>query len=79
MDEKEPKMQFNTWLKRKYINDTSLKGALARDIKSDGFNFPKQGRHDKVRKYLICKNASKTYLDAFEECWKEYEECEKTK
>ncbi|MCI2105526.1 MAG: sterile alpha motif-like domain-containing protein [Intestinimonas sp.] len=72
-------MQFNTWLKKKYINEHSPKGDLARDIKSDGFYFPKQGRHGKVRKYLICHNACEACLDAFEECWKEYEECEKNR
>ena len=66
-------MQFNTWLKKKYIDEDSPRGKLARDIKADSFYFPKQGRHDKVRKYLICRNASEKCLDAFEDCWEEYE------
>jgi uncharacterized protein YozE (UPF0346 family) len=65
-------MQFYTWMKRTYLTDASPKGDLARDMKSDGFYFPKQGKHDKVRKYLLCRGACGSCLEAFEECWKEY-------
>ena len=70
-------MQFYTWMKHNFLTDDSPKGDLARDIKDDGFYFPKAGRQDKVKKYLICRNASDKCLKTFEECWKEYTECEK--
>ena len=65
-------MLFFTWIKRKYIKDTTSKGMLARTIKSDSFYFPKQGRHGKVLKYLHVRGASDSYIKAFEECWEEY-------
>lgn len=65
-------MLFCTWMKRKYITDTSAKGNLARSIKVDGDCFPKQGRQGKIMKYLHLRGASDICIDAFEKCWEEY-------
>lgn len=70
-------MRFCTWMKKQYLHENSPKGKLARDIKSDGRNFPAEGRYSKVRKYLIVRNADEHCLQVFEECWEEYTACEK--
>jgi uncharacterized protein YozE (UPF0346 family) len=70
-------MLFFTWIKRKYIYDTSDKGALARSIKSDGFYFPKQRGREHILKYLEVRGASYSCIRAFEECWEEYKNDER--
>jgi uncharacterized protein YozE (UPF0346 family) len=65
-------MLFFTWIKRKYIDDTTAKGMLARTIKSDGFYFPKQRGREHILKYLQVRDASDTYIKAFKDCWDEY-------
>lgn len=70
-------MSFYTWIKRKYIDDNSPKGELARSIKSDKLFFPRSRGHNHILKYLKCRNASESCIHAFELCWKEYVRCEK--
>ena len=65
-------MLFFTWIKRKYIDDATAKGGLARSIKSDGFYFPKQRGRKHILKYLHVRGASDSCIKAFEECWDEY-------
>ena len=65
-------MLFFTWIKRKYIKDTTEKGMLARSIKADSFYFPKQRGKENILKYLQVRGASNSYIQAFEECWEEY-------
>jgi uncharacterized protein YozE (UPF0346 family) len=65
-------MLFFTWIKRKYIDDTTEKGMLARTIKFDGFYFPKQRGREHILKYLHVRGASDTCIKAFKECWEEY-------
>jgi len=70
-------MLFFTWITRKYIDDKTEKGLLARSIKSDGFYFPKQRGRKHIIKYLNVQGASDLYIKAFEECWEEYIEDER--
>ncbi len=71
-------MRFYTFVTRKYINDETAKGVLARSMKEDGNNFPKTRTSYRVlRKYLaLYCDASKGCLEAFDEIWKEYKEHE---
>ncbi len=71
-------MRFYTFVTRKYKDEDSARGRLARSMKEDGNNFPKtRNSHRVIRKYLEkdCE-ASLACLEAFEECWKEYKEHE---
>lgn len=72
-DGKEFYMQFFTWMKKIYVLDKTIKGTLACSMISDSMYFPKQGRHNKIIKFLVCREASDECLNKFEECWKEYQ------
>jgi hypothetical protein len=66
---------------QKYQEELSPQGELARDIKKDKERFPRNG-HGKFKgwyRIFVGQEICKTHLDAFEECWKEYVECEKSK
>ena len=72
-------MLFHTFVKRKYLNDSSCKGSLARGFKSESGYFSQRGKMS-YRKYLIFlnfKEASAGVISAFNECWKEWEDFER--
>lgn len=72
-------MQFYTWMKRNYMNDLTAKGTLARSMVTDVW-WPKQlDRRVRILKQLKCRNSSEKCIAAFEECWEEYEKCEKNR
>ena len=76
-------MTFYTFMTRNYKNSDSPAGDLARDMKSDYEKFPRNrpckfdGWHKLIRKYLEENDACAGCLETFEECWKEYVQCEK--
>lgn len=75
-------MNFKNWMKKNYLEDTTWKGRLARDIHTDE-KFPKngvvkfEGWRSLMREYLEKHHACDECLDVFEKCWKEYEYCER--
>ncbi len=71
-------MLFHTFVKRKYLNDSSCKGSLARGFKSESKYF--SGRMLGYQRYLAfleLKGASLEVINAFNECWKEWEDFER--
>ncbi len=76
-------MTFYTYMMRNYLTEASAKGDLARDIKRDGMDFPKNRSckfnrwHGLIHDYLEKRRACSACYEAFEECWEEYVECEK--
>ena len=73
-------MRFFTYVTRKYVDDPTMKGVLARSMKKDKDNFPKTRiSHRVVRAYFVQSGASERCLDAFEECWEEWKQCERNK
>ena len=76
-------MKFYTFMVRNHIDDTGPIGKLARDMKEDKEHFPMNGVmkfdgwHRIMRDYLEGCGAEDKYQDAFEEAWKEYEQCER--
>ena len=75
-------MCFKNWLKKKYINDSGPKGYLARDVWMDK-TFPINGAakfngwHEYIYDYMMKEGACYECIDIFEQCWKEYELCER--
>ena len=75
-------MNFKNWMRKHYLEDATWKSRLARDIRTDE-NFPKngvvkfEGWRTLMRKYLENNRACSECLDAFETCWREYEQCER--
>ncbi len=70
-------MRFCTFLIRKYKDDKTVKGVLARSVKADGNNFPRtRTSYRVIRKYIEERGASPKCLEAFDEVWKEYKEHE---
>lgn len=67
-------MRFFRWVIKKYENDDSMKGVLARSFKADRRNFPSYRAISTQRKYLMdyC-NPSDECIKAFDECAEEYE------
>lgn len=76
-------MTFYTWMMRNYKNDNSPAGDLADDMYRDKDRFPRngtgkfQGWHNQIRGYLETEGACDACLDVFEDCWEEYEICER--
>ena len=77
-------MTFFTLMMRNHKGDDTPAGDLAIDMHRDKKDFPRngqgkfQGWHDLILSYLHRQHACREYIDVFEECWKEYEQCEKT-
>ena len=67
-------MRFFRWVIKKYLNDDSMKGVVARVFKEDKDKLPNRRRASTLRKYLIeyC-NVSQGFLDTFDELVVEYE------
>ncbi len=73
-------MRFYTFVVKKYLDDPTVKGVLARSMKMDKDSFPKTRiSHRVVRAFLDQSGASDHCLDAFEECWEEWKQCEKSR
>ena len=76
-------MTFFTWMMRKHKGDATPAGDLAADMHRDKEHFPRngtgkfQGWHDQILSYLYRQQACPECIDIFEECWKEYELCER--
>ena len=76
-------MTFFTWMMRNHKGDESPAGDLATDMHLDKESFPRngqgkfQGWHDLILRYLERQHACRECIDTFEECWKEYELCER--
>lgn len=76
-------MTFYTFMMRNYKNSNNPAGDLARDMKSDSENFPRnrpckfKGWHDIIYNHLVRNDACDACLKTFEECWEEYVRCEK--
>lgn len=70
---------------RKYLNGNCKKSDLAHDMHLDKSNFPRNGKgkytgwHKVIYEYLTDRDACHDAILVFEECWKEYLECEKKK
>jgi len=71
-------MRVYTFVTRRYKDEESARGTLARSMKDDGRNSPRtRNSHRVIRRYLeVFRDASLECLDAFDECWKEYMEHE---
>lgn len=78
-------MTFYTFMMRNYLDDNGIESDLAHDMKLDKSSFPKNNKgkysegHKLIRDYLTDKGVCREALEVFEECWKEYLECEKRK
>lgn len=76
-------MTFYNFMMRNYLNGNGIKSDLAYDMHLDKSNFPKNskgkyiGWYKLVCEYLMDRGACHNAILAFEECWKEYLECEK--
>ena len=76
-------MTFYRYMKRNYYNKTGRKADLANDMAGDVAEFPThigikdRDGHDVIRGYLESCQACDACLDVFEECWEEYETCER--
>ena len=76
-------MTFYNVMMRNYRNGEGAKRDLACDMHDDKEKFPKNGArkfdgwHKILREYLEGQGACDDCLDTFEECWKEYEQCER--
>lgn len=67
-------MRFFRWVIKKYLNDDSMKGVVARTFKEDKDKLPNRRRASTLRRYLIeCCYASQGFMDAFDELVVEYE------
>lgn len=76
-------MTFYTYMMRNHLGHDTAEGDLAADMKAERESFPRngvgkfKGWHDLIRTYLKRKGAHYACLQVFEECWEEYEECER--
>ena len=76
-------MTFFTWMMRNHKGDATPARDLAADMHRDKEHFPRngtgkfQGWHDQILSYLYRQQACPECIDIFEECWKEYELCER--
>ena len=78
-------MTFYRFMMRNYRGSDTPEGDLAHDMELVRERFPKNGKgkydgwHKLIREHLEWNNACSDCLAAFERCWKEYVECEKSK
>ena len=68
-------MTFYGYMKRHYYNKTGRKADLANDMAG----IKDRDGHGVIRGYLEGCQACDDCLEVFEECWKEYEQCEKNR
>ena len=78
-------MNFYNFMMRNHLKGDGIKQSLAIAIRNDREEFPRNGVgkfsgwRKILRDYLKCHRIDDSRLKAFEECWEEYEECEKEK
>ena len=78
-------MTFYTYMTRTHKDQMTNEGDLARDMISDKERFPRnRGRdfetwHRIILDHLLSYSACEECIEAFENCWKEYVECEKSR
>lgn len=78
-------MNFYNWMMRNHRDEDTPEGDLAADMEHVKDTFPRNGVgkfdgwHRLIRSYLVQRHARSECLDVFEECWKEYVECEKSR
>ena len=78
-------MTFYRYMEQNYYEKEGSKADLENDMVSDEEGFPARlgikdrDGHGVIRRYLESCQACDACLDVFEECWKEYVECEKSR
>jgi uncharacterized protein YozE (UPF0346 family) len=78
-------MTFYEYMKQNYYEKEGRKADLANDMVSDEADFPvgagtkDRDGHGMIRRYLESCLACDDCLEVFEECWKEYKACEKSR
>ena len=78
-------MNFYNWMMRNHRDENTPAGDLAADMELDKESFPRNGTgkfdgwHRIIREYLVQQDVCDECLEVFEECWKEYVECEKSR
>ena len=78
-------MNFYSWMMKNCRNEQSPRGDLAGDMYFDRKNFPRNRSrnldddHGMILYYLNLAGACDGCIEAFEECWEEYVECEKSR
>ena len=78
-------MTFYAYMMQFYFGTEGRKADLANDMASDEAEFPTRvgikdrDGHGVIRGYLEGCQACDDCLEVFEECWKEYEQCEKNR
>ena len=78
-------MTFFEYMKQNYYGKEGRKAHLANDMAGDEAEFPTYiGIYDRdgygvIRRYLKSCHACRACLRVFKECWKEYEECERSR
>ena len=76
---------FFEYMKQHYFGKEGRKSDLADDMVSDEAEFPARvstkdrDGHRIIRDYLESCRACDACLEVFEECWEEYEACEKNR
>jgi uncharacterized protein YozE (UPF0346 family) len=71
-------ISFYTYMTKKYFKERSPKGDLARDMKYDTKDFPRNNSrnlkkgYEKIRDYLEMNNACEACMNVFEDSWEEY-------
>lgn len=76
---------FFEYMKQHYFGKEGRKSDLADDMVSDEAEFPARvstkdrDGHRIIRDYLESCRACDACLEVFEECWEEYETCEKSR
>ena len=78
-------MNFYNWMMRNHRDENTPAGDLTADMEMDRESFPRNGTgkfdgwHRIIREYLVQQDVCDECLEVFEECWKEYVECEKSR
>lgn len=78
-------MNFYNWMMRNHRDENAPAGDLTADMEQDKESFPRNGTgkfdgwHRIIREYLVQQDVCDECLEVFEECWKEYVECEKSR
>lgn len=76
-------MTFYTYMMRNHLGKDTPEGDLAMDMRRDKDHFPRNrackfnGWHQIIENYLYSQGGCRECMDVFEECWEEYERCEK--
>lgn len=70
---KKPQHPFKVWLLANHVNEDTVVGDVARDVRLDP-GFPSEGERRDIRRYVNdAWGADSTFLVCFEEAWQLYE------